>query len=267
MSAASGPPGHRAGGTRLRLRLDPVRLAFSASPWRAAWFLLTYLLLSGLLFGACLAASVVSIVLAVTIAAVPLLIGTGWVVRGCAGFERLRLRQVLSEPVAAGCSPPEQPGLWRRAKAMWSSSATWRELGYLVGLWPLLLGLDATVFAVWAGLLSAITFPAWYSRISGACIGSCSGPNAQGLMIGSYPAGPHGPGAHGIYLDSLPAALALAVIVLALFLLFNYAVVAAARLHAQLAMAVLRRPADPLAAARQVLASPGPLGPLSTADR
>jgi Putative sensor len=263
-------PGRRATATRLRLGLDPVRLVFSASPWRAAWFLLTYLLVSGVLFSISLVAGALALVLAVTIAAVPLLIAAAWVVRGCASFERLRLRQVLREPVPAGYPPAGQAGqagLWRRARALWSSSGTWRELCYLIGLWPLLLGLDAVVFAVWAELLAGMTFPAWYGRVRGMCMGDCSAQNAPGLMVGSYPHGPHGSGAHGIYVDSLRGSLVLAAIFLALFLLFNYVLVATARLHAWVARAVLRRPADPLAPARQVLAGPGPLGPLTTADR
>jgi len=41
--------------------------------------------------------------------------------------------------------------------------------------------------------------------------------------------------------------------------------VVTARAHAQIARALLRAPADPLAPARKVLAGPGPLGPLHAA--
>jgi len=265
MSAASGRAAPGAG--RLGLSANPMRLLFSASLWRAAGFLLTYLLVSGVLFGISLAAGVVAVALAITIVAVPLLIGAAWVIRGCATFERLRLRQVLGESVPAGYPAPERAGLWQRAKTMWLATATWRDLAYLVGLWPVLLGLDAVVFAVWAGLLAGITFPTWYSRVRGMCIGSCSGQNAPGLMIGQFPHGPHGLGVHGVYVDSLHATLVVAASMLLLFLIFNYVLVSAARLHALVAGTVLRQPSDPLAPARQVLASPGPLGPLTSAGR
>jgi len=261
MSAATGPVAPSA--DRLRLGVSPLRLLLSASLWRSAGFLLTYLVVSGVLFSVALTAGVVAVIAAFTIVAVPLLIGAGWVIRGCASFERLRLRQVLSGPVPVSYPAPEEAGLWQRAKVMWRASATWRELAYLVGLWPALLALDAAVFAVWASLLAGVTFPAWYSRVRGACIGSCDGQNAPGLMLGHFPHGPRGLGAHGVYVDSLPAALVVAAVLLVLLLLFNYVLVATARMHGQVARALLRAPADPLGEARSVLTSPGPLGPLT----
>ncbi len=254
---------------RLSLGVNPLRLLVSASPWRAAGFLLTYLLVSGVLFGIALTAGVLAGVLTFTIVAVPLLIGAAWVIRGCASFERLRLRQVLSAPLPAlaSCPAPPDGGLWHRAKAMWLTSATWRDLAYLVGLWPFLLGLDAVVLAVWAELLAGITFPAWYGRVRGMCLGNCGSQNAPGLMIGHFPHGPHGRGADGIYVDSLHGALVVAAVFLVLLLLFNYVLVATARLHGRVARALLRPPADPLKEVRSVLTGPGPLGPLTGAER
>jgi hypothetical protein len=37
-------------GTRLRLRRNPLRLALSASPWRSAWYLASYLVIGAVLF-------------------------------------------------------------------------------------------------------------------------------------------------------------------------------------------------------------------------
>ena len=58
-------------------------------------------------------------------------------------------------------------------------------------------------------------------------------------------------------------ALLAAACFLVLFLLFSYVVVLTARAHAWTAQSVLSAPADPLAPAREVLAGPGPLGPLT----
>jgi len=264
MSAAIGRA--RPTADRLVLRANPLRLVFSASLWRAAGFLITYMLIGGILFSISLAAGVVAVTLAVTIVAVPLLIGAAWVVRGCAGVERFRLRQVLREPVPVSYPAPQAAGMWQRAKSMWLASATWRDLAYLVGLWPVLLALDVAVFAVWAYLLAGITFPAWYSRVRGMCMGSCSSQNAPGLMIGHFPYGPHGLGADGIYVDSLHGALVVAAVCLILFLLFNYVLVATARIHGRVARALLRPPVDPLEEVRSVLTGPGPLGPLTSAE-
>jgi hypothetical protein len=78
-------------------------------------------------------------------------------------------------------------------------------------------------------------------------------------VLGYFPNGPHGHGAWGLYVDTLPKAITVAAACLVLFLLFNYVVIAAARLHAAIARALLRAPEDPLRAAREVLLRPGPL--------
>jgi len=83
--------------------------------------------------------------------------------------------------------------------------------------------------------------------------------------VGYFPHGPHGPGAWGLYVDTMPRALLAAAIFLAAFLLFNYVLVLTARAHAQIARAMLRAPADPLAPVKEVLTRPGPLGPLHAA--
>jgi hypothetical protein len=253
-------------GWRLRARRDPVRLVFSSSPWLAAGYLISYLFVSGILFAVALSISVVALVLGVTVAALPLLIAAAWVIRGCASVERLMLRQAFTEPVRGGYLPPQGDGLWRQARARWSQSATWRDLAYLVGLWPVLFALDAVVFAVWATLLAGVTLPLWYSHVADVCLGNCAVQNVRGVMIGNYSRGLHGLGSHGLYIDSLHTAALAAAGSAILFLLFNYVLVAAARLHGRVARAVLRHPSDPLAPARQVLKRPGPLGPLVGAE-
>jgi hypothetical protein len=80
-----------------------------------------------------------------------------------------------------------------------------------------------------------------------------SGPvKAQGGSDGTDPASAHcwaaGPGL------ALAAALSLV-----LLLLCNYLVVITARVHGRIARALLGPPIDPLAAAKQMLANPGPL--------
>ena len=66
---------------------------------------------------------------------------------------------------------------------------------------------------------------------------------------------------------TLPKALLAAACFLVLFLIFNYVVVPTARAHTAVARSVLRAPADPLAPAKEVLAGPGPLGPLQHSSR
>jgi hypothetical protein len=247
----------------LRLRANPVRLVFSSSPWLAAGYLLTYLIVSGLLFAVALTTSTLTAVLAVTIALVPVLIGTAAVVRGCAAVGRLLLRPVRAEPVRGSYPAPAAPGLWRRARTAWTSVGTWRDIAYLVGLWVPLFALAVVVFAVWLVSLAGITLPLWYRHVSDVCLGDCGQGGAHGVLIGHFPNGPLGAHASGIWIyPSVGPALLAAAICLAAFLLLNYVLVATARLHARVASAMLRGPSDPLMPARAVLAEPGPLGPL-----
>jgi hypothetical protein len=259
VSAATGPPAS----SRLALCRNPVRLVLSASPWRAAGYLLSYLLVSGLLFAIVLTASVTTAALAVTVALAPLLLAAAAIVRGCASVERTMLRQVFRQPVRGSYPPLAGPGLWRRARGAWSSAATWRDVAYLVGLWVPLFALDAVVLTVWVYLLAGVTLPLWYRHVADVCFGNCPAGRVPGLLFGSFPHGPHGPAARGLWIyPSVGPALLVAAGCLVAFVAFSYVLVLTARLHGTIARAVLRGPADPLGQARHVLAEPGPLGSL-----
>jgi Putative sensor len=262
-SVAGGPPTAGDGGTRLRLYRNPLRLAVSPSLWRAAWFLAVYVFAVGwLMFAVALTATVTAAVLLITLAGIPLLVAAAAVLRWCADVERGRLRQVLAGPVRAGYRPASG-GLLVEARARWQDPATWRDVAYLVGLWAPLFVLDTIVLSVWLTFLAGVTLPAWFWAPHGnAGIGYTSPTTIHGVALGYFPHGPHGPGGVGLYVDSLPTALLAAAGFLALFLIFSYAVLATARAHAAVARTLLRAPADPLAPAKEVLAGPGPLGPL-----
>ncbi len=262
-SGASGRPPADGGGTRLRLYRNPLRLAVSPSLWRAAWFLAVYVFAVGwVLFAVVLTATVTAAVLLITLAGIPLLVAAAAVLRWCAGVERGRLRQVLAGPVRARYRPAAG-GLLAEARGRWQDPATWRDVAYLVGLWAPLFVLDTIVLSVWLTFLAGVTLPAWYWAPRGnAGLGYTSRTTVHGVTLGYFPHGPHGPGGVGLYVDSLPTALLAAAGFLVLFLIFSYALVATARAHASVARVLLRAPADPLAPAKEVLAGPGPLGPL-----
>jgi hypothetical protein len=224
--------------------------------WRAAWYLLSYLLIGWLLFAAALTAVTAAIALTVTIAGIPLLIAAAGVIRGCASAERFRLRAMFPERVKASYRQPSRPGIIAHATTRWKDPATWREFAYLVGMYVPLLIMDCVVFTVWLTLLAGVTAPAWYwapvEHYSNGLV-------AHGIQLGYFPNGPSGPGGHGLYLDTLPKALLAAAICLILVALFSYVLVAAARAHATVARALLRAPEDPLARAKEVLERSGPL--------
>jgi hypothetical protein len=272
---AGGPPlpaprgalGRRAVPSSLRLYPNPLRLAVSGSTWRAAGFLAGYVFVAGwLLFAVAFTATVTATAFLITLAGIPLLVGAAGVLHGCASAERARLRPVLAGPLRGGYRPVTQPGIMAHVRTCWRDPATWRDAAYLIGLWPLLFIMDTVVLTVWLTLLAGVTLPVWYWAPRGdAGLGYVSGPPIHGVPLGYFPHGPHGAGGWGLYVDTLPKALLAAAIFLAAFLLFNYVFVLTARAHAWIASSVLRAPVDPLAPAKEVLARPGPLGPLHTA--
>jgi hypothetical protein len=257
VSLAGAPPDD----FRRRVPGNPLRLAVSGSLWRSAWFLVAYVFATGwLLFAAAFTASVTAAACAVTIAGIPLLVAAAGVVRGCANAERARLSTVFTRPVRGQYRPVTKNGVVAQATTRWKDRATWRDLAYLVGLWVPLFILDTVVFTVWLVFLTGITLPIWYWAPESTFD---HGVTAHGVQFGYFPNGPDGPGGHGFYVDTLPRALLAAAACLVLFLLFNYVLVATARAHARVARALLRSPADPLAAAKDVLAHPGPLHSLT----
>ncbi|HEU5418382.1 MAG TPA: sensor domain-containing protein [Streptosporangiaceae bacterium] len=253
----------RAGG---QLTANPLRLAFSGGLWRSARYLLVYVFGTGwVLFSAAFTVVTTAVVFAVTLAGIPLLSAAAGVLRGCAAVERGRLRDVFAEPVRGRYRPVPPRGMLAQAGARWKDPATWRALTYLVALWAPLFALDTAVLTVWLTFLAGVTIPLWYwAPVQISPIGYTNGAPVHGIAYGYFPHGPYGPGAWGYFVDSLPKALLAALVFLILFLLFSYVVVLTARAHGRVARALLRAPADPLAAARDVLVRPGPLPPLNT---
>jgi hypothetical protein len=251
-------------GIRLTARLDPIRLLLSASLWRGAWYLIVYVFATGwLLFAAALTAAITAAFCAVTIAGFPLLAAAAWVLRGCANVERLRLRQVFTEPVR-GRYKLVTGGIIAQATRRWRDAATWRDVAYLLGMWVPLFVLDTVVLTGWVTLASLVAAPAWYRWGGGVgATGYNDSHIVHGLALGYFPHGPYGRGAYGVFVGSLGSAIVTAIVGLVLFLLFNYVVVHTARAHARVARALLRPAPDPLAEARDVLARPGPLRPLT----
>jgi hypothetical protein len=242
----------------LPLYANPFRQLISASTWRATQFLAVYLVVSWVLFALTFTAVTTTLTLAVTLLGLPLLIVTAAVVRGCANSERLRLRQLVPERLTGGYHETTGRGLLASIRAAWTDPAIWRNIAYLIGLFPFLWALDLTVLTVWVAFIGCIALPAWYW----APEQSFPGGTARGAQFGYFPHGPHGPGGVGIYVDSPAKAVGVALIFLVLSLFFSYVVVLTARMHARVAYSLVGAPEDPLAEAKNVLSHPGPLGSL-----
>jgi hypothetical protein len=243
------------------LRRDPVSLLFSGTLWSGAGYLFAYLAIAWVLFGVALTIAVGGGLLSLTLIGLPVLIAAAAVIKWCANFERARLGG-MGIQVRAGYREFTGSGLVARLRHEWSDPALWRDIAYLFGLMAPLWALNFAVTVVWLVLLAGITLPAWYSYPRQTfTIGSSGtgGGTAHGVQLGYFPHGPHGPGGWGLYVDTLPKAFAAAGVCLVLFLLFNYVLVATARLHASIARSLLRAPDDPLREAKEVLGRPGPL--------
>jgi hypothetical protein len=245
---------------RVKLAGNPLRLAFSASPWRSAAYLFSYLIMSWVLCAVAFSAAVTAAALAFTLIAFPLLIAAAGVVHACGAAERARLRWVFAQPVRASYQQATGSSQRARASASWRDRGTWRELAYLTGLWVPLAALDTIVASIWATFLAGVTLPLWYWA---PWQEFGNGQRAHGEQLGYFPNGPNGAGGHGLYIDTLPRALLAAAGFAILFLLFNYVLVATARMHGRVARALLRPPADPLAEVRAVLTGPGPLSSMA----
>ena len=173
MSTPGGHPAPRHGRPRTRLRLyrNPLRLAVSASTWRAAWLPGRLRVRRGL-------AAVRHRLHRDGTAAVFL---SRWPGSRC--WSRLggaaRLRQRRTGPAAAGAGragprrlpPVPRRGILAQVRTRWRDPATWRDFAYLVGLWPLLFVLDTAVLSVWLMLLAGVTLPAWYWAPRGPRLG------------------------------------------------------------------------------------------------
>lgn len=238
----------------LSLRRDPIRLLLSRATWSGAWYLFAYLFVGSGLFAIAAVSVTAGAGFAITLLGIPLLIAAASVLRWCSAVERARLRPFFGQ-VEGAYRPDDGQRPLARLSTRWHDGATWRDVAYLLGLYVPLFVLDTVVFAIWLTLLAGITLPAWYW----APWQSIHGTRYHGYQLGYFPNGPHGHPSWGLYVDTLPKAFAVAAASLILFLLFNYVLVATARLHANTARNLLGAQQDPLGEAKEVLRNPGPL--------
>ncbi|MCC2274650.1 sensor domain-containing protein [Streptomyces sp. ET3-23] len=223
---------------RLRCEVPVLRLPFTSAPWLASCYLASYLVAGSALFAIATAAVVGGLVLSQFTVTVPLVIGSAWIIRICAQAERGRTR-LAGLPVPYLYREVTEPGLPAHIRIRCTDPAVVRDCAYLVLLYPVLLLLDTVALVVWLTLIAGITLPLWYRAAS------------LGL-----------PG-----VDTLSGTLVTCVVSLAMLPLGALLVVTAARLHLAVAQAVLRPLGDPLAQAKRVLATPGPLSTVPSTVR
>ncbi len=244
---------------RLRVHRNPLRMFFSAGPWAATAYLGSYLLAGAVLFSVALTALITSSVLTITWIGLPLQVGAAMIIRGCAHVERGRA-VLVGGPVPASYRPVTSPGLLAQVKTRWADPATRRDCGYLILMFAPLLVLDVVALSIWLSFLGMVTLPLWYWAIPQTW--ENTGVRDHGVIIGYLPNGPDmADGGFGVWVGTTQAALATSAAFFVLALLGAYLVVGAAQAHAAVARTLLGPYVDPLAAAKRMLAEPGPLTP------
>ena len=107
------------------------------------------------------ASTVAVAVLAITQLGGPAFLGAAWVTRRLARAERHRAGWVLGRPIAAPYAPTGGDTLRRRVAAVGAQPATWRDLAWLVLLFPFGFGLGVAGVVTAAVSAGVLTAPAW----------------------------------------------------------------------------------------------------------
>jgi Putative sensor/Histidine kinase len=179
-------------------------------------------LLAGVLIGPAtflwaLITTLASGLLSVTYLGPPVFLVLTWVTRRLAGLERWRATALLGRPVVAPYEPATGANPWARGRALTREPATWRDLTWLVLLFPLGLatGIPGVVVAVVD--LGMICAPLWLWAV----------PN------------PHLPLVVDALFNTVPGRFALAVLGVVLALPARWLVGTLARTQAELAVKLL----------------------------
>jgi signal transduction histidine kinase len=212
---AAGTPGGggiwRVLGAPLQLRTWTATIYLLASMFVGlAWFTI---LSVGLALGAGLLIIWVGIlVLALTLLA--------W--RGGAWLERRWVRAMLGVHIPEPYRPIPLGSLWRRARVLAGDPATWKDLTYLILLFPLGIVWFVVTTTLWSFGLGGLTAPLWYWIPSSGEVALFSNGDRSYFVL-----------------DTLPEALLACLVGAALCVVAAWAVKAMATAHGALALALL----------------------------
>jgi hypothetical protein len=224
-------------------------LLFSPAPWTATWYLFCSLVLGAVWFAIAFTMLMTGAIVGWLWLGLPLLAAGLAVTRALASAERHRIRPSIAAPYRQ----MRKHGLRARVGERLRDPGTRRDVVLLVVLWVPLFVLDTVAFTVWLVSFALISLPIWYRYVPNTFD---NGTTAHGLAFGSFPNGPHGGGARGVFVGDLPTALLAAAVGLVLLVaVANYVVVAAGRTHAAITRALLCKPTSPHAADGQMLSA------------
>jgi signal transduction histidine kinase len=128
---------------------------------RALAYLLTSLVAGVVGFAWSLGSTLAVGIVSITQLGGPAFLGATWVTRRFAAVERRRAGWVLGEPIGSPYTPVEGGTVGHRVRETGAQPATWRDLAWLVVLFPLGLAGGIAAIVLTAVDLGAITAPAW----------------------------------------------------------------------------------------------------------
>jgi signal transduction histidine kinase len=142
--------------------------------------------------------------------------------RGGAWLERRWLRATLGVDIPDPYRPPTEGSPWRRARVVASDPATWKDLAYLVVLFPLGVVWFVVTTTLWTSALGLLTAPLWFWIPDDGGVALLA-DGERGLLV----------------IDTLPEALLAAVAGAALCVAAAWAVKGMAAAHGAVAAALL----------------------------
>jgi signal transduction histidine kinase len=200
------------------LTANPLRLLTSGTFWRAIVFQFLSFPLGVFWFTFVLTGVSTGASLIIVWVGVPLLFLTALAWTYGARGERWRVRALLGDDISSPYRPLPEGSLWQRTWAFAADPAVWRDLVYLLLLFP--IGVFEFVFA-----LCALSVPLWFITLPIYDWALNGGRGAQFF--------------DGTYINQ-PPLLALGVLIgVIVLLLIPYPVIGLARLHAALARGLL----------------------------
>jgi signal transduction histidine kinase len=142
--------------------------------------------------------------------------------RGGAWLERRWVRAMLGVHIPEPYRPIPPGSLWRRARVLAGDPATWKDLTYLILLFPLGIVWFVVTTTLWSFGLGGLTAPLWYWIPSSGEVALFSNGDRSYFVL-----------------DTLPEALLACLVGAALCVVAAWAVKAMATAHGALALALL----------------------------
>ncbi|MEU5943183.1 sensor domain-containing protein [Micromonospora sp. NPDC047548] len=139
----------------------PARAVLVPQTGRALGYLLTSLLAGVTGFAWSLASTLAVGVISITRLGGPAFLGATWVTRRLAAIERHRAGWLLGAPIGSPYLPVKDGPVLQRIRSIAVQPATWRDLAWLVVLFPLGVAGGIVGIVVAAVELGAVTAPAW----------------------------------------------------------------------------------------------------------